>query len=121
MTDEKILEEIETIYEEEKELVKIFLLNNNEFNDLKPSYFLILKKNIIQGIHSIYDYNSEEFFQYISKPENLKIFGIRESIKLREIYLIKNIQNKFLEINLQFFRKLIEIFFFKKKFICICK
>ena len=72
--DETILQEVEILYEEDKELIKIFLLND-EFNELTAAYFILVKKIIREGGQSISDFNSEEFLQYINNHKNLKLVG----------------------------------------------
>lgn len=69
--DENIIEEIEKLYDEEKELLKIFLLNN-EYNEFTATYFLLLKKIIREGGTSVSDYFSNDFLNYIRNPDNLK-------------------------------------------------
>jgi len=69
--DENIIEEIEKLYEEEKELLKIFLLNN-EYNEFTATYFLLLKKIIREGGSSVSNFFSPEFLNYISNADNIK-------------------------------------------------
>ena len=68
--DEDIVNKMENEYEYNSKEIRINLLGNKH-NHITTTYYLILKKKIKNGINSICDMSSNEFFNYIHNPKNL--------------------------------------------------
>ena len=68
--DEDIVDIMENEYEYNSKEVRLNILGNKH-NHITTTYYLILKKRIKDGINSICDMNSNDFFIYINNSKNL--------------------------------------------------
>ena len=70
--DENIVNEMFEKCKINKETIRYNIICNNH-NHITTTYYLLLQQKIREGIKSVCDMRSEEFYKYLQNPANLLI------------------------------------------------